>query len=53
MSLDNMLDGRLSMNERSSTQHKQLSRNASLNEGNVPDFELIASEVVGSRQEIK
>jgi hypothetical protein len=53
MSLDNRLDGHLSMYERSSTQHKLLARNASRNVGNASDFERIAGEVVGGWQEIK
>jgi hypothetical protein len=53
MSLDNLLDGHLTMYERSSTRHKLLSRDASLNEGSASDFERIAGEVVGGRQEMK
>jgi hypothetical protein len=53
MSLDNLLDGHLSMYERSSTRHKLISRNASLNEGSASDDEGIAGEVVGSPEEMK
>jgi hypothetical protein len=50
-SLDNLLDGSLSIYERSSTGHKLLSWDASLNEESASDFERIAGEVVVGREE--
>jgi hypothetical protein len=47
------MDGHLSMYERSSTRHKILSSNASVNERSASDDEGIANDVESTRQEMK
>jgi hypothetical protein len=53
MSLENVLDGHLSMYEHSSAQQKILSCNASLRGRTAMDVEGITGEVESTRQEMK